>query len=227
MRVMRAVEASPRAAAHDRRIEASTKPSAQHFGQDARPRSPPWAGSRPTCSAWTARSRAGAAARAGAHGRDVGGIRSRLLQCLPCGRRQSASADHFRRDEADELERAEAFGAEILRLCVEVGGVLTGEHGVGVEKRDLMPTHVRRNRSCAAAASQMRLRSGGLLNPGKVFPQLPAAPNWVGCMSTAVRRASPSCHVLNRGARHVGVPCHGCEASERCRNLGGGRAATP
>ncbi|HTH99030.1 MAG TPA: FAD-linked oxidase C-terminal domain-containing protein, partial [Stellaceae bacterium] len=39
-----------------------------------------------------------------------------------------------------ELERAEAFGADILRLCVEVGGVLTGEHGVGVEKRDLMPT---------------------------------------------------------------------------------------
>src|SRR5918911_4030058 len=37
-----------------------------------------------------------------------------------------------------ELERAEAFGADILRLCVEVGGVLTGEHGVGVEKRDLM-----------------------------------------------------------------------------------------
>src|SRR3954454_24951347 len=39
-----------------------------------------------------------------------------------------------------ELEKAEDFGAEILKLCVEVGGVLTGEHGVGVEKRDLMPT---------------------------------------------------------------------------------------
>ncbi len=39
-----------------------------------------------------------------------------------------------------ELDAAEAFGADILRLCVEVGGVLTGEHGVGVEKRDLMPT---------------------------------------------------------------------------------------
>jgi glycolate oxidase len=32
-----------------------------------------------------------------------------------------------------------AFGADILRLCVKVGGVLTGEHGVGIEKRDLMP----------------------------------------------------------------------------------------
>ena len=38
-----------------------------------------------------------------------------------------------------ELDKAEAFGSDILRLCVEVGGVLTGEHGVGVEKRDLMP----------------------------------------------------------------------------------------
>ena len=39
-----------------------------------------------------------------------------------------------------ELEKAEEFGAEILKLCVDVGGVLTGEHGVGVEKRDLMGT---------------------------------------------------------------------------------------
>jgi glycolate oxidase len=38
-----------------------------------------------------------------------------------------------------ELDRAEKFGADILRLCVKVGGVLTGEHGVGIEKRDLMP----------------------------------------------------------------------------------------
>ena len=38
-----------------------------------------------------------------------------------------------------ELEKAEDFGSDILRLCVKVGGVLTGEHGVGVEKRDLMP----------------------------------------------------------------------------------------
>src|ERR1700759_4299639 len=37
-----------------------------------------------------------------------------------------------------EFERAEAFGADILRLCVKVGGVLSGEHGIGVEKRDLM-----------------------------------------------------------------------------------------
>ena len=42
-------------------------------------------------------------------------------------------------NQPGQLERTEEFGAEILKLCVEVGGVLTGEHGVGVEKRDLMP----------------------------------------------------------------------------------------
>ncbi len=73
-----------------------------------------------------------------------------------------------------ELDRAEAFGADILRLCVEVGGVLTGEHGVGIEKRDLMPTMF----SEADLAQQQRLKcafdAGGLLNPGKVFPTLSA-----------------------------------------------------
>jgi len=71
-----------------------------------------------------------------------------------------------------ELERTEAFGAEILKLCVEVGGVLTGEHGVGVEKRDLMPAMF----SEIDLNQQQRVKCAfdtkGLLNPGKVFPTL-------------------------------------------------------
>jgi len=71
-----------------------------------------------------------------------------------------------------ELESAEHFGADILRLCVEVGGVLTGEHGVGVEKRDLMPTMF----NAIDLAHQERVKCAfdpdGLLNPGKVFPEL-------------------------------------------------------
>jgi glycolate oxidase len=71
-----------------------------------------------------------------------------------------------------ELERTEEFGAEILKLCVEVGGVLTGEHGVGVEKRDLMPAMFNE----ADLNQQQRLKCAfddrGLLNPGKVFPTL-------------------------------------------------------
>lgn len=71
-----------------------------------------------------------------------------------------------------EMDKAEAFGADILRACVEFGGVLTGEHGVGVEKRDLMPDMF----SDIDLAQQMRLKCAfdpqGLLNPGKVFPVL-------------------------------------------------------
>jgi glycolate oxidase len=71
-----------------------------------------------------------------------------------------------------ELERAEAFGEDILKLCVEVGGVLTGEHGVGVEKRDLMPVMF----SEADLDMQKRVKCALdprlLLNPGKMIPQL-------------------------------------------------------
>lgn len=71
-----------------------------------------------------------------------------------------------------ELERAEAFGADILRICVAVGGVLTGEHGVGIEKRDLMPEMFTE----VDLAYQQRIKCAFdpqlLLNPGKVFPQL-------------------------------------------------------
>jgi glycolate oxidase len=71
-----------------------------------------------------------------------------------------------------QLEKAENFGADILRLCVAVGGVLTGEHGVGVEKRDLMPEMFNQ----IDLDTQMRVKcafdANHLLNPGKVFPQL-------------------------------------------------------
>ena len=71
-----------------------------------------------------------------------------------------------------ELEKAEDFGADILKLCVEVGGVLTGEHGVGVEKRDLMGAMF----SETDLKQQQRVKCAfdpdALLNPGKVFPTL-------------------------------------------------------
>jgi len=69
-----------------------------------------------------------------------------------------------------EMEKAEAAGEEILKLCVEVGGCLTGEHGVGIEKRDLMPWQF----TAVDLAQQMRVRGVfdplWLLNPAKVFP---------------------------------------------------------
>ena len=73
-------------------------------------------------------------------------------------------------NDPDEQEKAEAAGMDILRLCVEVGGCLTGEHGVGIEKRDLMRSQFTQG----DLEQQMRVRAAfdprWLLNPAKVFP---------------------------------------------------------
>nr|WP_206378356.1 FAD-linked oxidase C-terminal domain-containing protein [Sneathiella limimaris] len=78
----------------------------------------------------------------------------------------------FDANEPGELEKCEQFGADILKLCVEVGGVLTGEHGVGIEKRDLMGEMFSED----DLKQQQRLKCAfdpdGRLNPGKVFPVL-------------------------------------------------------
>jgi glycolate oxidase len=75
-------------------------------------------------------------------------------------------------NEGDQLDRAERFGADILRLCVEVGGVLTGEHGVGVEKRDLMGTMFDEVDLNTQQRVKCAFDPDGLLNPGKMFPTL-------------------------------------------------------
>jgi glycolate oxidase len=76
----------------------------------------------------------------------------------------------YNANDSVELERAELCGAEILKLCVKLGGCLTGEHGVGIEKRDLMRVQF----SPQDLAQQMRVKSAfdpsWLLNPAKVFP---------------------------------------------------------
>jgi glycolate oxidase len=76
----------------------------------------------------------------------------------------------YNANDEDEARRAEEAGAEILKLCVAVGGCLTGEHGVGIEKRDLMGVQF----TPADLSVQMRIKSVfdplWLLNPGKVFP---------------------------------------------------------
>lgn len=76
----------------------------------------------------------------------------------------------FNANQPGDLARAEAFGNDILRLCVEVGGCLTGEHGVGIEKRDLMSTQYAPD----DLAIQMEIKDlfdpQWLLNAAKVFP---------------------------------------------------------
>ncbi len=75
-------------------------------------------------------------------------------------------------NQPGQLARAEAFGADILRLCVAVGGVLTGEHGVGVEKRDLMPEMFTPDDLAQQEQVKAAFDPKRLLNPGKVFPLL-------------------------------------------------------
>jgi glycolate oxidase len=73
-------------------------------------------------------------------------------------------------NDPEEAMKAEEAGNDILKLCVEVGGCLTGEHGVGIEKRDLM----RHQFKPVELDQQMRVRAafdaGWILNPAKVFP---------------------------------------------------------
>jgi len=78
----------------------------------------------------------------------------------------------FDANQPGELERAEDFGADILRYCVEVGGVLTGEHGVGIEKRDLMAEMFTEDDMKQQQRLKCAFDPDQLLNPGKVYPTL-------------------------------------------------------
>jgi len=86
----------------------------------------------------------------------------------------------FNANQPGDLERAEAFGNDILRLCVDVGGCLTGEHGVGIEKRDLM------SKQYAPDDMDIQMELKGafdpkwLLNPAKVFPLEASQPHREG-----------------------------------------------
>ncbi len=132
-----------------------------------------WAGSRPIIIAWTAPSRGGPCPACWRGSRSSRGPMASAVRmssmpataiCIPL--------ILYDANKPGDLQKAEDFGADILRLCVEVGGVLTGEHGVGVEKRDLMPVmfapvdlEVQQRVKCAFDPEL-------LLNPGKVFPTL-------------------------------------------------------
>ncbi|MCA3451520.1 MAG: FAD-binding protein [Rhodobacter sp.] len=76
----------------------------------------------------------------------------------------------FDANKPGDLDRCEALGADILKLCVEVGGCLTGEHGVGVEKRDLMPVQFTPDDMEAQLRVKDVFDPQWLLNPAKVFP---------------------------------------------------------
>ncbi len=149
------------------------RPNAYASGPGAKPPSPPSAGSARTITAWTALSRAKSCptccSRIGELSRDYG---LPVANVFHAGDGNLHPLILFDANKPGEVERTEAFGADILKLCVEVGGVLTGEHGVGVEKRDLMEVQFNEQ----DLKQQQRLKCAfdpkSLLNPGKVFPKL-------------------------------------------------------
>jgi glycolate oxidase len=69
-----------------------------------------------------------------------------------------------------ELRKAEEMGKEIIKACIEMGGTLTGEHGIGVEKRDYMPMMYTDDDLEAMRKVKRAFNADGLLNPGKIFP---------------------------------------------------------
>src|SRR5690606_15105724 len=78
----------------------------------------------------------------------------------------------FDSNQPSEVERAEKFGAAILELCVQVGGTITGEHGVGLEKINQMCVQFTRDELDFFCAFKRAFDPYGLLNPEKVIPTL-------------------------------------------------------
>ena len=78
----------------------------------------------------------------------------------------------FDANQPGEMKNAEAFGTDILKLCVEVGGTVTGEHGVGVEKLDATCSQFTREELAQFHAIKAAFDPAGLLNPGKAVPTL-------------------------------------------------------
>ena len=78
----------------------------------------------------------------------------------------------FDANDKESLRKTEEFGAEILKYCVKVGGALTGEHGVGIEKRELMCEAFNNTDIQQQLTIKVALDPNSLLNPGKVYPIL-------------------------------------------------------
>ena len=75
-----------------------------------------------------------------------------------------------------DLQKAEQMGADIIKACIEMGGSLTGEHGIGLEKRDFMPLMYTDDDLEAMRKVKKVFDPDGLMNPGKIFPAAKPAP---------------------------------------------------
>ena len=124
----------------------------------------------------------------------------------------------FDSNKPDEVERAEKFGAAILELCVQVGGTVTGEHGVGMEKINQMCVQFSREELDAFLAVKRAFDPPCLLNPEKSSPRWHVAPNTARCMCMGRAELSRSRPLLGRtpyGFRPVGVVRPGHDGARR------------
>lgn len=92
----------------------------------------------------------------------------------------------FDANEPGEFARAEELGGKILELCVEVGGSISGEHGIGREKINQMCAQFNSDEITTFHAVKAAFDPDGLLNPGKTFPRYTAVLNLVPCMCITV-----------------------------------------
>ena len=96
----------------------------------------------------------------------------RVANCFHAGDGNLHPLIMFDSNDPKELKKAEDFGADILKYCVKVGGVLSGEHGIGVEKRELMCEMFNNNDIQQQLSLKKAFDKKNLLNPGKVYPIL-------------------------------------------------------
>ncbi len=107
-------------------------------------------------------------------------------------------------NQPGELAAAEEFGADILRLCVKVGGVLTGEHGVGIEKRDLMPEMFSEDDLKQQQRIKCAFDEKQLLNPGRCSRSCTAVQSSASCTCIAANCHSRIFRAFNLCARRTG-----------------------
>ena len=92
-----------------------------------------------------------------------------------------------------ETQRALEVGGRILKLCVEVGGVLSGEHGIGLEKLEYMPLMFTDEEMRAMAGLKSAFATDELFNPGKIFPT--GAPHFDVAQAGAVAKTGPGAFI--------------------------------
>ena len=99
----------------------------------------------------------------------------------------------FDERDPDQLRRAMEAGGEILKLCVDSGGVLSGEHGIGLEKQEYMPLMFTEDDMEVMSRLLPAFGTGGMLNPGKIFPT--GSSHWDGAQSAAIARTGVGAYI--------------------------------